>query len=114
MSGAETVPAVVARVRVPVRWPVVVGAKAIWMKQEALGARVPVQGGPPVVLVIEGEVSGDGGWVRVMGVALEVRLVRVKRVGALVLWTGTVPKSCVTGVRMRPWSGRPVPVRVRV
>jgi len=49
-----------------------------------------------------------------MGVALEVRLVRVKRVGALVLWTGTVPKSCVIGVRIRPRSGKPVPVRLRV
>jgi len=42
-----------------------------------------------------------------------VRLVRVKRMGALVLWTGTVPKSCVIGVRMRPVRGRPVPVRVK-
>jgi hypothetical protein len=42
-----------------------------------------------------------------------VRLVRVKRVGALPLWTGTGPKSWLMGARMRPVSGRPVPVRVR-
>ncbi len=42
-----------------------------------------------------------------------VRLVRVKRVGALVLLMGTGPKSCVAGVRIRPVRGRPVPVRVR-
>ncbi len=42
-----------------------------------------------------------------------VRLVRVKRVGAEVLWTGMGPKSCVGGVRMRPVRGRPVPVSVK-
>ncbi len=42
-----------------------------------------------------------------------VRLVRVKRVGAEELLTGTGPKSCVVGVRMRPVRGRPVPVRVK-
>src|ERR1700734_712977 len=41
-----------------------------------------------------------------------VRLVRVKRVGTLLLWMGMGPKSCVVGVRIRPASGRPVPVRV--
>jgi hypothetical protein len=44
---------------------------------------------------------------------VEVRLVRVKRVGAVMLWTGMGPKSCVGGVRMRPVRGRPVPVRVK-
>jgi len=39
-----------------------------------------------------------------------VRLVRVKRIGALVLLTGMGPKSCVVGVRTRPVRGRPVPV----
>ena len=42
-----------------------------------------------------------------------MRLVRVKRVGALVLLMGTGPKSCVAGVRIRPVRGRPVPVRVK-
>ncbi len=41
-----------------------------------------------------------------------VRLVRVKRVGALVLLMGTGPKSSVTGLRIRPVRGRPVPVSV--
>ena len=45
---------------------------------------------------------------------MEVRLVRVKRVGALVLWTGTGPKSWVSGGEDEAVSGRPVPVRVRV
>ena len=42
-----------------------------------------------------------------------VRLVRVKSVGALLLWTGIGPKSCAMGVRNKPVRGRPVPVRVR-
>src|ERR1700733_8352585 len=42
-----------------------------------------------------------------------VRLVRVKRVGALMLWTGMGPKSCGLGVRMRPERDCPVPVSVR-
>ena len=48
VSVAVTGPVVVGRVRVPVRGPVAVGVKTIWTKQEALGARVPVQAGPPV------------------------------------------------------------------
>ena len=100
--------------RVPVRGPVVVGSKAIWTKQEALAARGPVQSAPPVTMELSAKSPVTAGGVRVMGVALEVRLVRVKRVGALVLWTGMVPKSWVTGVRIRPRSGRPVPVRLRV
>jgi hypothetical protein len=42
-----------------------------------------------------------------------VRLVRVKRMGALALWTVMGPKSCVSGVSRRPVRGRPVPVRVK-
>jgi hypothetical protein len=42
-----------------------------------------------------------------------VWLVWVKRVGALVLWTGTGPKSWVMGVRRRPVAGMPVPERVK-
>jgi hypothetical protein len=45
--------------------------------------------------------------------AAEVRLVRVRRTGALVLWMGMGPKSCVSGVSRRPVRGRPVPVRVK-
>ncbi len=41
-----------------------------------------------------------------------VRLVRVKRAGAPVLSMGTGPKSSVTGLRIRPVRGRPVPVSV--
>src|SRR5580692_7970049 len=101
-------------VRVPVSGPVVVGLKVMLTKQEALGASGPLQVGPPVGLVV--------GLAReklpvVVAVVREtvvgVRLVRVKRIGAEVLWTGIGPKSCVGGVRMRPVRGRPVPVRVK-
>src|SRR6202041_1904276 len=44
-------------------------------------------------------------------IVVVVRLVRVKRDGALVLWTGTVPKSCVVGLRIKPERAMPVPVR---
>src|SRR4051812_44146226 len=44
-----TAPAEVATVRVPVRGPVVVGAKMIWVKQDAAGERV-AQVCPPLVL----------------------------------------------------------------
>src|SRR5277367_1730937 len=105
-------------VRVPVSGPVDVGLKMRLRKQEELGAREPVQAGPPV-----GKAMGSA-----MGSAMAnapvvagadrdtlagLRLVRVKRAGALVLWTGTGPKSCAIGVRIRPVSGRPVPVRVK-
>jgi hypothetical protein len=43
-----------------------------------------------------------------------VRLVRVKSVAALELWTATGPKSCCAGVSKRPVSGSPLPVRARV
>ena len=108
---AVTVPWLVWRVRVPVRWPVAVGAKAMLRKQEAVGARAPLQAGRRWGVVAEGEVAGEGGGGE--GDGGGVRLVRVKRVGALVLWMGTGPKSCVVGVRRRPVRGRPVPVRVR-
>jgi hypothetical protein len=104
----------VGMVRVPVKGPVVVGAKVMLRKQEALGARSPVQIWLPV-----GNVVGSArvklpvvvGAERLT--VAEVRLVRVKRVGALVLWTGIGPKSCGLGVRMRPERDCPVPVRVR-
>ena len=73
-----------------------------------------MQGEPPVGAVEMAKSPVMAGAVRVMGVALEVRLVRVKSVGALALWTGTVPRSWVRGVRTRPVGGRPVPVRLRV
>ena len=104
----------VGMVRVPVRVPVAVGVKITLTKQEALGARGPLQAVPPV--------GAEVGSARVklpvvVGVEREtvagVRLVRVKRTGALVLWTGMGPKSCVSGVRRRPVRGRPVPVRAK-
>ena len=50
-------------VRVPVSGPVVVGAKTTWTKQEALGARGPLQVAPPVGRwgIDEGEVAGGAG-----------------------------------------------------
>jgi len=98
-------------VRVPVRWPRAVGVKRIWRKQEALGVRVPVQGAPPVGAALRAKSPVVVGVLRVTEVAVE--LVRVKRVVGLVLWMGMGPKSRLTGVRMRPVRGRPVPVRVR-
>src|SRR5216684_3897067 len=74
--------------------------KITWTKQEVLGAREPLQAGPPVGAVVE---SARVKLPVVVGVEREiaagVRLVSVKRVGALVLWTGMGPKSCVMGVR---------------
>jgi hypothetical protein len=101
-------------VRVPVRVPAAVGVKMTLVKQEALGAREPEQAWPPVGAAVG---SARRKFPVVVGVeretVAEVRLVRVKRMGALVLWTAMGPKSCVMGVRMRPVRGRPVPVRVR-
>jgi hypothetical protein len=83
-------------------------------KQEALGAREPEQAGPPVGAVVALAMEKSPAVVGAERETAEVvRLVRVKRVGALVLWTGTGPKFCVMGVRMRPVRGRPVPVRVK-
>jgi hypothetical protein len=114
VSCAVTGVVEVEMVRVPVSGPVDVGLKIRLRKQEALGVSWPVQAGPPVgkavgsarakLPVVVGELRAT---------VSAVRLVRVKRVGALVLWTGTGPKSWLIGVRMRPVSGRPVPVRVR-
>src|ERR1700753_1022802 len=101
-------------VRVPVNGPVVVGVKRMLRKQEALGMRSPVQGRPPV-----GRIAGSAKVklpVAVGGETLTVvvvRLVRVKRGGALLLWTGMGPKSCGLGVRMSPVNDWPVPVSVR-
>src|SRR6266851_992642 len=104
----------VGMVRVPVSGPVAVGVKITLTKQELLGAREPLQAAPPVGAVVE---SARVKSPVVVGVEREtaagVRLVREKRVGALVLWTGMGPKSCVSGVRRRPVRGRPVPVRVK-
>ncbi len=71
-----------------------------------------MQGWPPVAVVLTRNSLVVVGAVRMMGV--EVRFVRVKRIGALVLWMGTDPKSCASGVRMSPAWGRPVPVRAMV
>ena len=73
------------RVRVPVRGPVAVGVKTIWREQEAFWARVPVQGDPPLVLGARMKSPVMAGAEREIGVVLEVRLVRVKRIGALLL-----------------------------
>jgi hypothetical protein len=100
--------------RVPVRRPVVVGVKMRLRKQEALGARLPVQAWPPVG---ERVGSAKAKLPVVVGVEREtvvgVRFVSVKRVGALVLWTGIGPKSCWLGVRTRPVRAWPVPVSVK-
>src|SRR6202022_1789984 len=112
LSGGDTTPAVVVTVSVPARWPEAVGAKTIWRKHVAEAARVPEQGAPPVGAAERLKSPLVTGGVMVIG--LEVRLVRVKRVGALMLCSGTVPKSCVAGARMRPSEGSPVPASVRV
>jgi hypothetical protein len=104
----------VGMVRAPVRGPVVPWVKITLTKQEALGTRGPVQAAPPVGERVE---SARAKLPVVVGVERDtvagVRLVRVKRTGALVLWTGTGPKSCVSGVSRRPVRGRPAPVRVK-
>ena len=112
VSEAVSVLALVGSVRVPVIWPVVVGAKATSTKQEAVGARVPVQGAPPEGAVLITKPALVVGAVR--ETAAEVRLVRVKSVGALVESMGMAPKSWLTGVRMSPVSGRPLPVSARM
>ena len=98
----------------PVKGPVEVGLKMRLRKQEAPGLSWLVQAWPPVGKAM-GSAMANGPVVvgEVRGTVATVRLVRVKRVGALALWTGPGPKSCVSGVRMRPVSGRPVPVRVK-
>jgi hypothetical protein len=108
MEAAAALVPVVWRVRRPLRWPLVVGEKVTWRKQEAAGARMPMQVGPPVVDVLKAKSPVMVGVVRVMGAALW--LVRVKRVGGLVLLTGTGPKSWLMGVRRRPVAGMPLPV----
>ncbi len=99
-----------SRVRLPVRVLVVEGVKVIWMVQEALGARVWVQGELVVVTRVKSPVAVVE--LRVMGEG--VALVRVKAAGALVLAMGMGPKSEVVGERRSPVRGRPVPVRLRV
>ena len=110
VRAVVTGPAVVWRVRVPVRGPVMVGVKVTWTRQVASSAREPVQGRPPVGdgLMAKSPVVVGG----VMVMLEVVALVRVKRRGWLVLWTGMGPKSRVRGLRRRPVWGRPVPVRV--
>ena len=110
VSVAVMGPVAVWSVMVPARWPVVDGAKTALKKQEALGARVPLQGWPPVGAVLRAKSPEN--MRLVMETAAVVRFVSVKSMGALVLWTGTEPKSCVSGLRIRPVSARPVPVRV--
>src|SRR3984885_7185385 len=95
-------------VRGPLRWAVGVGEKVIWRKQEAAGARVPVQAGPPVGAVLKAKSPVRGGAGRGMGAW--VWWGRGKRVGALVLLMGTGPKSWLMGVRRRPVEGMPLPV----
>jgi len=110
VSEAVAGPKEVEIVTVPVREPVAVGEKLTLKKQEALGASWPVQAAPPVGEVLSAKSPVSVGPMRVMVDA--VRFVRVKSAGALVLLKGTVPKSCVVGVRMRPKRATPVPVRV--
>lgn len=88
----ETVAEEVAMVRVPARGPVVAGAKTTLTKQDAFEARGPLQGRPPVALMVESarvKLPVVTGAERETGA--EVRLVRVKRAGTLVLWMGTGP-----------------------
>ena len=99
-------------VRVPVRLPVAVGAKTTLKKQEALGARGPLQGEPPVGMLLRVKSPVSVGAVRVT--VTEVRLVTVKRMGALALLAGTVPKFCVVGLSRTPDRAMPAPVRVMV
>ena len=89
-----------------------VGLKVIWRKQEAVGARFPVQEGPPVVLVamVKSPVVVTDWRIAVAGVVR--RLARVKVIGAEELLMGMGPKSCEMGVRSMPWTGRAVAVRV--
>src|SRR5260370_179762 len=110
--GVERGGGVGGAVNVPTGWAEAGGAKTIWRKHVAEAARTPEQGAPPVGAAERLKSPEIAGGVMVIG--LEVRLVRVKRMGALTLCNGTVPKSCVAGARMRPSEGRPVPVSVRV
>ena len=98
-------------VRVPVLGPGLVGEKVIWRRQEAVGAISPVQAGPPVAALLRAKSPVVVVELRVMGEGL--RLVRVKRVGAVVLLMGVGPKSFVSGVSWRPVRARPLPVRAR-
>src|SRR6202789_1311607 len=65
-GAAAALEVVVWRVRRPLRWPVVVGEKVIWRKQEAPAARVPVQAEPPVGAVLKAKSPVMVGVVRVM------------------------------------------------
>ena len=85
--------------------------KAIWRKQEAVGARLPVQAEPPAVALSMAKLPVVAAALRVMGEGL--RLVRVKSVGTVVLLMGVGPKSCVEGESTRPVRARPLPVRER-
>ena len=105
-------PALVWRMRLPVRGPTAVGAKVSWKKQEAWGLRVPAQVGLPAGVGASGKSPVVVGAERVMGAGLAVRLVRVKRMGELVLLTGMEPKSGLRGVRVIPARESPVPLRV--
>ncbi len=73
-----------------------------------------MQGGAPLIMAARVKSPVMVGAERVIGVALGVRLVRVNRIGALVLWSGMVPKSWLAGLRVRPCNERPTPVRARV
>jgi len=88
-----------------------VGVKAIWRKQEAVGARLPVQAEPPVGVVLTAKLPVVVAALRTMGDGL--RLVRVKSVGAVVLLMGVGPKSCVEGERTTPVRASPLPVSDR-
>ena len=66
MRVAVPLPEEVGKVRVPVRAPVAVGEKTTWTKQVAAGARVPVQGDPPVGAWLMAKSPVTVGAVRVM------------------------------------------------
>jgi len=88
------------------------GAKATWMKQDALGASGPLHVEPPLGALVMMKSPVRAGAERV--VAVGVRLVRVKSVGALELWMATGPNSCWVGVSRRPVRGSPLPASARV
>ena len=97
--------------RVPVRGPVAVGVKSHLYKAgggvgEGSAAGLAAGRGRA-----EGKVAGEGGWSNGEGGAVGAEIGESEEAGPLELWTGTGPKFCAAGVRRRPVSGRPVPVR---
>ena len=98
----------------PVRLPVAVGLKATATVQDAENARVPPHTAMPVGVELRTKSPVVVGWETETAVPDVTRFVSVNCCGPLPLWTGTVPKSCASGVRISPLIGRPVPVSPRM